>query len=675
MLTGHAEPPVAAAEDHGALTRRVVDSIPSMLAYWDSSQRCRFANRAYERWYGVAPESLIGMHIRELLGPYYPLCEPYIEAALRGEAQEFEREIPDPGGGPPTISHANYIPDVVDGVVRGFSAQVTDVSALKRAERAHRESEQKFSGIIAIAADAIISVDADQRITIFNDSAERVFGYTKAEALGAPLEMLVPTRLRAGHRAHVAAFAASERCSVTMGERSVTIHGRRKSGEEFPAEATHSKLVVGGRVVMTVALRDITERRLFEREQEILADAGDALASSLDYAETIRSVAGLVVHHVADLCLIDMIEVDERGHRLMVVHADPAMAPICEKMAALPIDREHTLARSAFETKQPQLIREMGPELWASVARDDEQLRLIEALNPRSAIVVPLLSHGELLGAMVLASSRPGRYGTRDMAFATEIARRATSAIVNARLYAAAQRATKARDDILAIVAHDVRTPLSTILLATGLLERQLARGGVAAAMISVQTILRAFERANRLIQDLLDVARIEGGALTIERRKMPARQLLVDSQEEEQLLATNASIALRIDAPEELSPILGDRDRLLQVFENLVGNAIKFTPAGGSITLGADSRPGEVCFRVEDTGVGMSSESLARVFDRFWQAGRAERHGAGLGLPICKGIVEAHGGRIWAESELGRGTTFYFSVPTATVLSGEQRD
>jgi PAS domain S-box-containing protein len=199
MLTGHAEPPVAAAEDHGALTRRVVDSIPSMLAYWDSSQRCRFANRAYERWYGVAPESLIGMHIRELLGPYYPLCEPYIEAALRGEAQEFEREIPDPGGGPPTISHANYIPDVVDGVVRGFSAQVTDVSALKRAERAHRESEQKFSGIIAIAADAIISVDADQRITIFNDSAERVFGYTKAEALGAPLEMLVPTRLRAGH--------------------------------------------------------------------------------------------------------------------------------------------------------------------------------------------------------------------------------------------------------------------------------------------------------------------------------------------------------------------------------------------------------------------------------------------------------------------------------------------
>ena len=110
-------------------------------------------------------------------------------------------------------------------------------------------------------------------------------------------------------------------------------------------------------------------------------------------------------------------------------------------------------------------------------------------------------------------------------------------------------------------------------------------------------------------------------------------------------------------------------------MFENLVGNAIKFTPAGGSITLGADSRPGEVCFRVEDTGVGMSSESLARVFDRFWQAGRAERHGAGLGLPICKGIVEAHGGRIWAESELGRGTTFYFSVPTATVLSGEQRD
>jgi PAS domain S-box-containing protein len=639
-----------------ALIRRVVDSIPSMLAYWDSSLRCRFANRAYERWFGVTPESLIGKHISELLGPLYPLNRPYIEAALRGEAQEFEREIPDPGGGPARHSQANYIPDVADGVVRGFCALVTDVSALKRAESALRESERRFSGIIAIAADAIISVDANQRINIFNDGAERIFGYTKAEALGAPLEMLIPVRLRGGHRQHFESFAAGEQGTVPMGERTVTILGMRKSGEEFPAEGTISKLEVEGRVLLTVALRDITERKRFEMEQETLADAGDVLASSLDYEETLKSIARLIVRHVAEMCLVDMIEVDDRVHRLTVVHADPAMAPTCEKLAALQVDRDHTLARSALLTKQTQLFREMSPELWAAVARDDEHLRLIEALNPRSAIVAPLLSHGEVLGAIVFASSRPGRYGVHDMAFATEIARRATSAIENARLYEAAQRATRARDEILGIVAHDVRSPLSTILFATKALERRLEDEGMTSGMSSVRTIQRSLDRANRLIQDLLDVTRIEGGALTVARGEIPTRPLLLEALEAQQLLAANAFIALRLDA----------RDRLLQVFENLVGNAIKFTPPGGSVTLGATARPGEVLFRVTDTGVGMSRESLARVFERFWQEGRASRHGAGLGLPICKGLVEAHGGRIWAESEPGHGTTFCFTIPSA---------
>src|SRR5678815_2014366 len=127
-----------------ALLHQIVDRIPSMLAYWDAEQRCRFANRAYERWFGVSPETLIGKHISELLGPLYKLNLPYIEGALRGEPQEFEREIPDPAGGPARHSLASYIPDVVDGKVRGFFALVIDVSAIKRAEQAMRESEERF---------------------------------------------------------------------------------------------------------------------------------------------------------------------------------------------------------------------------------------------------------------------------------------------------------------------------------------------------------------------------------------------------------------------------------------------------------------------------------------------------------------------------------------------------
>jgi signal transduction histidine kinase len=170
----------------------------------------------------------------------------------------------------------------------------------------------------------------------------------------------------------------------------------------------------------------------------------------------------------------------------------------------------------------------------------------------------------------------------------------------------------------------------------------------------------------DRLIQDLLDVAVAESGQLTVERAQLAARDLVVGAVDMQRPLASSASLELRVDLDHELPDIWGDRDRLLQVFENLIGNAIKFTNAGGSITVGAAPRDHEVVFRVADTGSGIAPENLPRVFDRFWQASRTGRIGAGLGLQIAKGIVEAHGGRIWVESAAGSGSTFFFTIPTA---------
>jgi len=175
----------------------------------------------------------------------------------------------------------------------------------------------------------------------------------------------------------------------------------------------------------------------------------------------------------------------------------------------------------------------------------------------------------------------------------------------------------------------------------------------------------------NRLIQDLLDVAVMESGQLTIERARLSARELIVGAVDTQRPLASSSSLELRVDLDREIPDVFGDRHRLLQVFENLIGNAIKFTKAGGRITVGAASTDHEVIFRVADTGSGMAPEDLPRVFDRFWQATRANRQGAGLGLPITKGIVEAHGGRIWVESTPHRGTTVSFAIPEATPEQG----
>lgn len=651
-----------------ALLHQIVDRIPSMLAYWSAEQRCRLANRAYERWFGVSPEALIGKHLSELLGPLYKLNLPYIEGVLRGEPQEFEREIPDPAGGPVRYSKINYLPDIVDGVVHGFFVLVSDISDIKRAQLALRESEARFSGIISMSSDAVISIDPDQRITMFNRGAEQIFGYESAEVIGRPLGHLLPAALRDRHQQHVATFAADSKPARLMGER-LPIFGLRKNGEEFPAEAAISKLELASGPVLTVVLRDITERKALEIEQKLLAEAGPVLASSLNYEDTLKSIARLIVGQLAEWCIVDMVEDVVHAPRLTVAHVDPAKASLCEQLAALQLDGRHLLARRALETRQPELYEDLSPELIESLARDPEHLRLLRLLGPRSAAAVPMLSTHGVLGAIVLVSSRPGRYTARDLGLMTELAQRAALAIEHARLYETARRATRVRDDVLGIVAHDVRSPLNSIGLAVKALERQFADADETRGQQWLQMISRGVQRANRLIQDLLDVTRIEAGALSIASHAVSAGRIASDALALLEVRASAAFIELRLALDSELSEIWADDHRLLQVFENLVGNAIKFTPAGGRVTIGAQSRASEVLFSVADTGAGIPAESLPRVFDRFWQAKRTERSGAGLGLPICKGLVEAHGGRIWVESMPGHGSTFYFTIPTASHL------
>ena len=172
----------------------------------------------------------------------------------------------------------------------------------------------------------------------------------------------------------------------------------------------------------------------------------------------------------------------------------------------------------------------------------------------------------------------------------------------------------------------------------------------------------------NRLIQDFLDVARMEAGRLHVEPCRTQAVQIASNAVETHRPLASSASVDLRLDLAQDLPDVWVDCDRLLQVFENLIGNAVKFTGSGGRITVGAAAQGPEVLFWVADTGFGIAVEDQAHLFDQFWQARKDHRHhGVGLGLPIVKGIVQAHGGRVWVESTLGCGSTFFFTIPTAT--------
>lgn len=537
----------------------------------------------------------------------------------------------------------------------------------QRANDALRISEAKSSGIVSIASDAIISIDRNQKIELFNEGAERIFGYSKTEAIGAPLDILIPERFRAIHRRHIARFGAGEESSGRMGERGAAILGLRKNGEEFPADAAISKLEVRGERILTVVLRDVTDAKRFESDQKLLADMGPVLAGTLDYEETLTRLAELAVRELADLCIIDVVEEDGEIRRLRVVARDTSKQRICDSLRHTPIVQGRPqLVWFALETKQPILIERMTPEIIASWAQSDEHLRVLQEMEPRSVIVVPLLARGKVLGVLeVVSSTRLRTYGHDDLRLMEEVAYRAALAIDNARLYRVAERAIRARDEVLGVVAHDLRNPLGNILMQVALLRRPQGEPERRSRK-PADAIGRAADRMDRLIQDLLDITRMEAGRLAIERTRVHAGTMLSEFVEAQKPLALSKSLELRLDLASDLGEVCADRDRLLQVLENLVGNAVKFTKAGGCLTVGAAPRSGEIIFWVTDTGAGVARDDLPHLFDRFWQARKAGKHGVGLGLPIVKGVIEAHGGRVWVESQVGKGSTFFFTLPLA---------
>lgn len=545
-----------------------------------------------------------------------------------------------------------------------------DLEARSRIEQALRASEAKFAGILDIAADGIISINERQEIVIFNRGAEQIFGYAARDVIGKPLECLLPQRFAGAHRQRVAQFGLSPEFAHYVDGRPQVI-GRRRGGEEFIAEASISKLPTAEGMLFTVLLRDVTERHRVERREHALAEAGSRLAVPLDLDARLATVAQLPVPTVGAWCILDIVEESDGGgttlRRVASSHPDPEIHAALHALAArgLGADSPERVI-DVLRTGQSEIVSYASNGWFEAHTLDADHLALWSRLGSESLLFVPLRVDGRTIGAMTIGGAPGQSFGPDDLQLPEALAERGALAIDGARHLHRAERATAARDRVLGMVSHDLGNSLSAITMSAQSLLASSPAPSEPQRHVA-QNILDAAAWMQRLMQDLLDVASIEAGHLSLEIQSEAIVPVIEATREMFAARARAQGVSLSVDVPPRLPQVRADAERVVQVLANLVGNALKYTGPGGTITIDARNGGPEILLAVRDTGAGIAARDVARVFDRFWYAkGRSNTRGTGLGLAIAQGIVVAHGGRIWVESEVGTGSTFFFTLPVA---------
>ena len=420
-----------------------------------------------------------------------------------------------------------------------------------------------------------------------------------------------------------------------------------------------------------------TALRRSRDEAQLLAEASRALSSSLDYSQTLSTVATLAVPTFADWCVVDLVD-EENGEirRVTMMHSDPERRDWAYQVAdaVVPTLEDETGIGAVIRTGEPMLVPVVTPELLASEALSDKHAEVWTALQLSSVITAPMGARGKVLGAMTFLMSESKRHYTEhDLGLAIELARRAAIAVENATLYAAeqeareeAERASQAKSQFLAVMSHELRTPLNAIFGYADLIEAEVGGPLNSSQRVQVGRILDSARHLRELIDQVLSLARIEAGREEVFLDYTEVKDVVDQVLSLIKPLAAQKQLELRRHTPSEEIWIRSDGGKIKQVLLNLVGNAIKYTEVGCvDVTLTADEE--QVAFEVRDTGVGIMEDDLTRIFEPFTQVDQSMTRrvgGSGLGLPISRRLARLLGGDVTVTSVEGKGSTFTFSLP-----------
>lgn len=492
-------------------------------------------------------------------------------------------------------------------------------------------AEEKFYGLLESAPDAMLLIDDAGRIALVNSQAERLFGYARADLLGRPVEMLVPERSRGRHPALREGYAAEPRFRA-MGE-GRELSGLRRDGTEFPVEISLSPLAAGADRHVICAVRDVTPRRLAEEAVRATQERFRLLVEGVrDYAIYMLDTGGHVLSWNVGAERILGYAADEIVGRHFAVFYPPDVVA-----RGWPAEELRRATADGRVEDEGERVRKDGTRLWANV--------VITALRDESG---RLRGFGKVI---------------RDL---TERKRHEQALVEkNAEL----ERANRAKDTFLASMSHELRTPLNAIIGFTGTLLMRLPGPLTADQEKQLRTVQASGRHLLSLINDLLDLAKIESGRVELTPVRVAGRDILDEVATTLRPQAEAKGLRFSAVPPPDGLTVRADRRALAQILLNLVSNAIKFTDAGG-VTLdiipptAADPTVG---FRVADTGPGLRPADQARLFEAFAQfapAGSHRHEGSGLGLHLSRKLAELLGGRITCDSGVGRGSTFTLHLP-----------
>ena len=548
--------------------------------------------------------------------------------------------------------------------VRALRRQLADHqngAEIVRAEPAARQSAELFAQAFRVNPAAIaITRLADACFVDVNDAFVELLGYAREEVIGHTSQELrlwvdLDTRARMTH------------LLVEHGVvREFDVRYRTRSGDILDGRTALVFIDIDDEPCVLTIVQNVTEQLWAEQTQRFLIEASTVLTASLDYESILADFVRLAVSHLADWCALDVYA--EEGSIRRYVLADTSK----DRNSQVALSEWHGAAADVsfgpaqvLRTGQSEIMPQLSDEILAALA-EDEHLDFLRLPGAGSAMVVPLTVRGRTLGAITLVrSGGERRYREEDLRLAEDLARRAALAVDNALLYREAQQALHARDAFLSVAAHELKTPTTLILAHAQLLQRRAEQSGASDRdRRSLRMLGSQAERLTQLIQVVLDVSRLQGGELRLNRAAVDLVVIARRVVEELSMVADQHQLVFA--GPPEPQVVHGDSLRLEQVLQNLVQNAVKYSPAGSVVRVQIQRRAAEVAVSVSDQGIGVPEAALPELFTPFYRASNIDQgvSGFGIGLYVVKEITTRHGGSVQVTSTEGQGSTFTVLLP-----------